>query len=497
LPNSLHELADYELVVLENVAGFDLSVSKMALLDEYVRDTGGGLISLGGDRSYSAGGYFDTPIERALPVAMDVRTDVRIPSAAVIILVDKSGSMQAAEKLPIAKAAALSAVDVLNPLDRVGVLAFDDEFHWTVAPTDAGNRRQIVERLRPLTSGGSTRLFPALVEAYRAMTQIDAKIKHLIVLSDGLTNSGDNFPELSQQIIDDGITVSTVALGHDSDQTLMQTLALDGGGRYYHTEDPQNVPRIFTSETLIVTRNLTVEATTPVRVTESSQWLQDFDPATLPPVLGFQRTYAKPGAEVWLSTPDDEPLLAGWRYGLGKSVAFMSDFSGRWGREWVQWPDFSRFVAQLFRWSARKHDASNLSARFEWRGRRGELVVDALDAQDRFINGLTLQASISGGRDDRREVDLEQTGPGRYRAQFSVAQTGRYYFTVNGSVQKRSLPPLPIRRSLSSRRQTRPCLQTWLRAVVEQYCRYRPQACGRRIAAASRRPIRKPPLSGS
>lgn len=432
LPATLHELVEYDLLILDNVSGYDLSLAKMDLLEEYVRATGGGVLTLGGTRSYSAGGFYDTPVERLLPVTMDVKTEVKIPSAAVVVLVDKSGSMQTGQKLAIAKAAALASVDVLNPLDRVGVLAFDSEFEWAVPVTDAGNRRQVVEKLRPLAAGGSTRIYPALAEAHRAVTATQARVKHLIVLSDGLTNQGDDYAQLLQRIRADDVGVSTVALGRDADQDLMKTMASLGGGRYYFSEDPKDIPRIFTSETMIVTRDLMVDEPTEVDAADGIEALQGLRLDSLPILLGYQRTYPKTSAEVWLSSDAGEPLLAAWRYGLGKSIAFMSDLSGRWGVEWVGWDAFGRFVAQMARWTMRKQSRDQLRTRFEWQGRDGQLTVDALDFEDNYINGLTLQAraTIPGGI--QKTLALEQISPGRYQVPVPAASTGRYYFTISG-----------------------------------------------------------------
>jgi len=262
-PASLRELVDYDLVILDNVSGFDLSLAKMDLLEHYVRDAGGGVVKIGGDRSYGAGGYYGTPVERLLPVTMNVKTDVKIPSLSVVFVLDRSGSMGSVtggeEKLAIAKRAALSSIDLLNRRDRVGVLAFDSGQEWVVRPTEVSARQPIAEKLRELRVGGGTDLHGALEEAHRVMRAEQAKVKHLIVLSDGLTDGERNLDPLAQRIAADGITISTVALGADSDRELMDRLSVIGKGRFYHTDDPRNVPRIFISETLAISRDLVVE----------------------------------------------------------------------------------------------------------------------------------------------------------------------------------------------------------------------------------------------
>jgi Mg-chelatase subunit ChlD len=436
LPANLHELIDYDLVILDNVSGFDLSLAKMALLEYYVRDAGGGVIKIGGDRSYGAGGYLGTPVEQLLPVTMNVKTEIKIPSLSVVFVLDRSGSMGSKtggeDKLTIAKRAALSSIELLKPLDRVGVLAFDSGREWVVPMTEVGVRRPIAEKLRDLKVGGGTDLYPALEEAHRVMRNERAKVKHMIVLSDGLTEGEKNFGPLAARIAADGITMSTVAMGADADRPLMASLAELGKGRYYHTDDPRNVPRIFTSETMTITRDLVVEGDIRPRRDQAAELIAGFDADAFPALGGYQRTYAKPAAQVLLAGRDDDPLLVSWRYGLGKAVAFTSDLSGRWGRQWVEWPAFGRFVSQMARWTMRRSGNETFVPRFQWHGQRGEMSVDVLDRDDRFVNGLKMEASLMDPSRRAGRVELEQVAPGRYRGKFPVPRAGRYFITLTG-----------------------------------------------------------------
>ncbi|HEX6002495.1 MAG TPA: VWA domain-containing protein, partial [Burkholderiales bacterium] len=308
LPGSLRELLDYDLVILDNVSGFDLSLSKMELIEDYVRNAGGGVVKIGGDRSYAAGGFRGTPVERLLPVTMDVKTEIQIPSVSVVFVLDRSGSMSTKthdqDKLAIAKSAALASIDLLNVLDRVGVLAFDSSAEWVVPPTEVGMRHQVAERLRALETGGGTNLYPAVEEAHRVMRKERAKVKHLIVLSDGLTEGEKNFDALGARIAADGITISTIALGSDADRPLMARLAALGNGRFYHTDDPANVPRIFTSETLAIARDLVVEGDIQPRRLHAGELIDGFD--AFPALTGYQRTFAKPSAQVALLGRDED-----------------------------------------------------------------------------------------------------------------------------------------------------------------------------------------------
>ncbi|MEM9604845.1 MAG: VWA domain-containing protein [Pseudomonadota bacterium] len=440
-PSTQRALYDFDLIILNNVSGYDLSLAKMQALEHYVRDGGGGVITVGGDRAYAAGGYYATPLETLLPVDMDIQVDAAIPVAAVTILLDKSGSMSSQvdgeQKLAIARRAALAAIEVLNPLDQIGVLAFDSTFDWAVQPTLAGERRAIVDSLQAMTVGGGTRLYPALREAHRMARSQQAKVKHLIVLSDGLAESDEDFVALSREIAASDITVSTVAFGAGADQQLMQVIADIGGGRYYYAKDLQHVPRIFTSETLTVTRDLFVEARVTPETRDGHAILSGIEPTAVPALSGYQRTWPKPAAQTLLSAGDD-PLLSVWRYGLGRSAAFMSDLSGRWGAAWTEWPQFPQLAAQLARWTMRQQNAGQLSAGFAVQDQTATLSVDALDGDDRFLNGLTLSASISDASGTATTTPLDQVASGRYEATFPVAAGKQYVVSV--SAQRDAIP---------------------------------------------------------
>ncbi|MEM7405400.1 MAG: VWA domain-containing protein [Pseudomonadota bacterium] len=447
LPGSLHQLADFSLVILQNVSGFDLSLAKLELLERYVSSAGGGVIAIGGERSFSAGGYQDTPLEALLPVTMDIPSEVKIPSLIVSILIDRSGSMSASasgqEKLSIAKNAAFAAIEVLNPLDRLGVLAFDNDAEWIVPLTQAGHRRAIAERLRQLKAGGGTNLLDAMREAHRTMREQQAKLKHMIILSDGLSDDDRGgraeFDALTRQLAQDRVTVSTVAFGHDANQPLMARLARLGKGRFYFTDDPGNVPRIFTSETVVVSRGLVVERSAQPVVRGTSEVLRGFKPTDIPRLDGYLRVHSKPAAETLLDGPDRDPLLAVWNYGLGRSAAFMSDLDGRWSKAWLSWPEFPRLASQLARWSMRPRSRFGLTPQITWHDDgRGTLTVDALDLDLQFVNGLELAATINGPRGLSSSAQLQQIAPGRYVTRFGTTGAGRYYVNLSATGTRRT-----------------------------------------------------------
>lgn len=439
MPGFLHRLTEFSLIILNNVSAFELSLAKMALLEEFVRTSGGGVITIGGDRSYSAGGYQGTPLEKLLPVTMDIPAEIKIPSLVVTVLIDRSGSMSATaqgqEKLTIAKNAAFAAIEVLNPLDRLGVLAFDNDHEWIVPPTEASHKQAIATRLRQLNAGGGTNLLAALREAANVMREQPAKLKHLIVLSDGLSDSAGDSPEaFDAQIVAlarDRITVSTVAFGGDANQPLMARLAHLGKGRFYFTDDPNNVPRIFTSETVVVSRGLVVEKAAQAKFAAPGEMLAGLDSTALPTLHGYLRVYGKPTAEMVMVGPGDDPLLAAWQYGSGRAVAYTSDFSNRWGREWIAWQQFPMFAAQLARWTMKSQSKATLQPRLKQTAGIRRFELDVWDRDEKFINGLELIAHLQGPKGMASAHVMQQSAPGRYALELPNVAAGRYYVSVS------------------------------------------------------------------
>jgi Ca-activated chloride channel family protein len=445
LPQTLSEFLQYDAIILDNAPGLGVSLARMEAIERYVRDGGGGLIMLGGDRSFGPGGYYRTPVERALPVNMDVPAKMTIPSLALMLVIDKSDSMggyigdagrggrpaQGTTKLELAKMASFSAITLLNPFDQVGLVGFNTDTEWVIPLTEAGDRERIGTKLSGLMHSGGTDVYKGLVEGFQALSQVKAIKKHLILLSDGLTPKAD-FEGLVRQMVQQRITVSTVALGEDADKWLMSQVAEWGQGRYYFANDGESVPRIFTSETILVARTLVEEHTFSPSVRQEHEILRGMDLDALPPLRGYVLAYPKPAAEVLLVSDKADPVLAVWRYGLGRTAAFTSDLRGRWGKSWVEWDEFGKFVSQLVRWTQRKTLRQQMWMNVALQDGKSQVTVDLYNEQDEFINNAALHGTMTLSGKASTPFALEQTAPGRYKGDFALHGTGEYFVTVSG-----------------------------------------------------------------
>jgi Ca-activated chloride channel homolog len=437
LPATLSGFRPWAAVVLANVPAYDLTSVQQEALEAYVRDLGRGLAMIGGDQSFGVGGYFGTPIERALPVNMDITDKTRFPKLGMVLAIDKSCSMGggAGSKLGMAIEASVLTIDLLQERDLFGLVAFDDAASWVVPVRPVGDGAEAERLARSLRTGGGTDIYPALDQAISALAKTDASLKHVVLLSDGITGSAA-FQPLLQGGVRKGITTTSLAFGSDADRATMQDLANWGGGQYYLVTDPKAIPAIFTRETLIASGAFLFEEPFKPAFVQRSDVLVGLGPGDLPELFGYVTTEPKPRTVRALDVPPRKsgeaptPLLIHGRYGLGRSLAFTSDATTRWAQRWVGTESYTQLWSQIGRWLAADADAESLDVAAEIR--EGELVVtvDAFDESGQFLNFLTGEARVIAPDLTVTTLELSQVGPGRYRGDLPVDQDGAWLVAV-------------------------------------------------------------------
>ncbi|MBI3988276.1 MAG: VWA domain-containing protein [candidate division NC10 bacterium] len=433
-PATLEALLAYDALILSNVSAQRLTKEGMATIRSYVRDVGGGLLMLGGEESFGLGGYEKTPVEEALPVTMEVKRKLEIPPLALIFAIDRSGSMEHEAgrftKIELAKEAAALVIKFLDPKNQVGVIAFDASSNWIVPLGPVVNKDRIIQEISSLKPGGGTDMFPALKEAYQALYEREALIKHVVLLSDGRSVPGD-FESLVKRMAKDKITVSTVAIGSDSDIPLMRQLSRLGRGRFHQTDNAKDLPKIFALETQLASREGLIEQSFRPLVSHlSHEILKEIDWGKVPPLEGYVATASKATADVLLLSPQKDPILAVWRYGLGRAAIFASDLKAKWGVLWLRWEYLNKFLAQLLRWTARKAGPQDVQTLVMLRDGTGEVVLEAMDRNGEFMNLLDTKAGIVSPGNSRIAIPLNQVAPGRYRGSFNAEGEGAYLIGV-------------------------------------------------------------------
>lgn len=427
VPEDLNDLLNYDVLMLSDVPADGMSVRQMEMIKRYVRDMGGGLVMLGGEQSFGLGGYYKTPIEDVLPVKMPVRKNIEKPNLELILVIDKSGSM-GGEKIQLAKEAAIASAEVLKESDNFGVIAFDSLSEWICHPTSAQDLDSIVNDVARLIAGGGTHIYPALYEAYEALLDSDAKLRHIILLSDGHT-TGEGYRELVSHIAADEITLSTVGIGDSCDVDLLESMARLAGGEYYQTSDFGSVPQIFTRETLRASKAMLVEEPFVPRVVQEVDALKGIRADDVPFLLGYVATQLKNTATLGMVSDYDDPILAQWNCGLGRAAAFTSDARPRWAGDWISWEAYSKFWAQLVRsvMSTGAHRELRPQNRIEILDGQVRVTVDVRDRRGEFVADVRPEISrLEAGRDPS-PLEVESLGTGLYRAEFPLEEYGEFH----------------------------------------------------------------------
>jgi Mg-chelatase subunit ChlD len=418
MPAELADLQGYQLLMLSNVPAASLSPGQMEAVRQFVRDFGGGLIVLGGDRALSAGGYHGTVLEEILPVRCEPREGQPQPSLAMVLVIDRSASMTGAS-IELAKQATRQAVESLAPRDQVGVIAFSDDSQWVSPIQPSSHKQQVLDQIDTITAGGRTNLYPAMEKAYLALREAVADRKHVIVLSDGLSQPGE-FETLTQNIAAAGITISTVAVGDHAAQQLLQDIARRGQGHYYFCQNVAAVPRVFVLEATTAGKLGVIEKLVSPRLDDAAAVFADLELAEMPPLLGYVQTVAKPNAQLALSAENGDPLLIWWRCGRGLSAAFTSSVQSSWAPLWLEWPRLGPFWAQLVRYAMRPDDSQRFVLRLERKNDQTQLILDAVDADGQYVNGAEAALKIVDPHNVSRQVPLAQIAPGQYAANFQL-----------------------------------------------------------------------------
>lgn len=442
LPESLQELAGYDGIILSDIPAHRIGEARMSAIRDYVEKLGGGFVMIGGMNSFGVGGYYRTPIEEVLPVKLKAPDQEESQSSALALVIDRSGSMSG-QKIEICKAAAVASAELLSSKDFIGVYAFDSQVHEVVPMTKVTSTSTIAGQIALIGSGGGTNIYPGMAKAREELNAVKAKVKHMIVLSDG-QSSGDGYQALASQCHAEGITISTVAVGSGAQVGLLQSVAAAGGGQSYVTMDPNSIVRIFTQDTLTHTGRMIREEAFEPRLVEAHPMLRDWEDGLAPPLLGYVKTNRKATAQVPLVTDTGDPLLAHWRFGLGKVTAFTSDCKSRWAALWVSdWPGYSALWSQILRETARPPQGLNMDLRLEESGSDVKVAVDLAEDAGTRRNGATVEAEVfyvpasalASGMKTVATLTLEQEGPGWYSSQFRPSDSGVYLVRARSGSQ--------------------------------------------------------------
>ena len=407
-------LDDHQIVVLNNWNLEAIPSPQKRRLEEYVRQ-GGGLLVIGGERNiYTEKKTSEDPLDRALPATL---APPRTPEGAcVVLIVDKSSSMEG-RKIELARQSAMGVVENLRPIDLIGVLIFDNSFQWAVPIRRAEERTLIKRIVGGIIADGGTQIAPALTKAYRSIRPINALYKHIVLLTDGISEEGDSLT-LAKEAAANQVTISTVGLGQDVNRAYLEKVAALARGHSYFLTDPSGLEQILLRDVKEHTGTTVVEKAFQPRAVKKAEILDGVGLETAPPLEGYVRYNSKPGADLLLMVDQKDPLLARWQYGLGRSAVFTSDAKSRWATRWVVWPGFDRFWANLFRDLLPHAQAGEATA--EYLSASGELLVEYRLARHLAAPARIPDLFVFGPGSFQRPLQVQKVAEGVYRGRARI-----------------------------------------------------------------------------
>jgi uncharacterized membrane protein len=408
-------LAEYQLVVLDNWDLEKISPTHKGEIENYVKQ-GGGLLVVGGDHNMykeDKDKKVEDALDRTLPAKL---APPRSPEGtAVVLIIDKSSSMEG-RKIELARLAAIGVVDNLRPIDLVGVLIFDNSFQWAVPLRRAEDRTLIKRLISGITPDGGTQIAPALNEAFRKILPTNATYKHIVLLTDGISEEGDSM-DLSREASLRHVTISTVGLGQDVNRAYLEKVATVAGGKSYFLNEPAGLEQILLRDVMEHTGSTAVEKPLAPQVTHPAEILDGVGMESAPALKGYVKFIAKPSAETILSI-DRDPLLSRWQYGLGRAAVFASDAKARWAADWVTWKGYDKFFTNLSRDLLPHAQAGEATLAYD--SANGDLVADY-----RLGRGVDEPTKIPEifvfGPDGFREpIDVKKVAAGSFRGRIQI-----------------------------------------------------------------------------
>ncbi|MBK5290962.1 MAG: VWA domain-containing protein [Acidobacteriia bacterium] len=426
-------LDDFQIIAFNNWDLESIPPARKADLESFVQQ-GGGLLVIGGERNvYAENKQVEDALDRVLPAKL---APPRSPEGTcVVLIVDKSSSMEG-KKMELARIAAIGVIDNLRPIDLVGVLIFDNSFQWAVPIRRAEDRTLIKRLVAGITPDGGTQIAPALAESYRRIAPVTATFKHVVLLTDGISEEGDSIA-LAKEAALQKVTISTVGLGQDVNRAYLEKVAAFAKGKSYFLTDPSGLEQILLRDVMEHTGSTAIEKPLAPVVMKQAEILEGVGMETAPALKGYVRFIAKPSADTVLSMERKDPLLVRWQHGLGRSAVFTSDAKSRWAADWVAWNGFDRFWANVFRDLLPHAHAGEASLQFD--SASGELVAEYHLSRQTPEPARVPDIFVLGPDGFHRPIAVRKVAQGAYRGTLRIGDR-RGLFRVRPLSESRAFP---------------------------------------------------------
>lgn len=450
-PDDLLSLQNYDLIVLDDIPSFDLTSHQQELIVRYVDQLGGGLIKTGGERSFGAGGWNRTTVASVLPVELDPPRELRAPPAGIVLVLDRSGSMNRpvggarATQQEVANEGAALAIESLQSDTFVGVVAFDHMAEVFIPLQRNDNPRELADQVRTIRAMGGTRIQPALQLGFDMLSEVDVQRRHMVLLTDGISDD-PQMESFVDSMRDQNVTITTIGVGDNIDSNQLRMIADGTGGEFYHVRNPRVLPRVLVDSVQEFNKPLLKEGRfNPVVMPTGSTLTVGMDRA--PQLGGLVITAPRddPFIALEMTHPEGEPLLAHWQVGLGRVAAFTSDVDGRWSRDWMPWSGSQSFWTQLVRTISRPAVSRETELVTVIRDGRMHITLEAVGGptgDDGFLDYLQVDGHVYAPDGRSMPVRLRQTAPGRYEGSVPARAAGSYIVALNPRHGTRQLAPV-------------------------------------------------------
>ncbi len=446
-PNNLPAKLDtYQMLVFNNWDMEAVPPSDKNRIEQFEQQ-GGGVLWIAGEKNVYVEKKPGTPedaLERAFPAKL---APPRSPEGTcVVLIIDKSSSMEG-KKMELARLASIGVINNLRPIDTVGILIFDNSFQWAV-PIRKAEDKSLIERLiAGITPDGGTQIAPALAEAYHKVAAVNAVYKHIVLLTDGISEEGDSMG-LSREAAANKVTISTVGLGQDVNRAYLEKVASFAKGKSYFLNDPTGLEQILLKDVQEHTGTTAVEKSTKVGIVQKAELLEGVGMDAAPPLLGYVRFVTKPSANEVLDIDQmtgekKDPLFVRWQYGLGRAAVFASDAKGRWATNWVTWPGFDKFWTNVFRDLLPHAPMTEATASFD--DASGELVVNYHLGEHIDDPAKVPDIFVIGPNNFRKAMKVTKLGAGIYRAAVPVG-ANEGLFRIRPVEESRAFPEVGLYR---------------------------------------------------
>ena len=429
LDMTLTSLNTFDAIVMINQDSFPYSFEAQEVLRQYVHDTGGGLVMVGGDKSFGAGGWIGSPLEDALPIRLDPPQKRQMPRGALALVIH---SVEIPQGTYWGKKIAEAAVNALSRLDYVGIVeyGYTSGVDWTLPMQLKGDGAAAQSAINKMQFGDMPDFDPSLQLALQGLMAVDAGQRHVIVISDG-------DPSLSAGILkkyaETNISISAVGVNPHSagDVNTLQRMAKFTNGEFYEVKNNAlaTLPQIFIKEAQTVKRTLIQEGEIQPTLVRGVDTLRGIGAA--PMLRGYVVAAEREGlAQVTLRGKENDPIGAQWQYGLGRSVTFTSDATSRWARDWLAWGQYKQFWEQMVRWAMRPSGSPNVRVTTEPRDEKTLVVVEAVDDEGRRLPTASFQGRMATPDGQGAPLTLRQVGPGRFEALVETPDSGTYVMSM-------------------------------------------------------------------